>query len=958
MADSGLADWARRIDDARAAELRSEYGPKRELSVLLGTAYPPLAPARTWQVEAMDAIAREGWTRQLTSAAVAARVRSDVDGLRDDAFKEALRRASWTLKARIALRELLPPDLGGADVDATSRELSHLADAVVDAALEEAKASVADRGGEPMRRDGSASSLVVFGMGKLGGRELNAGSDVDLNFVYDSDEGASGVDLHRHWTRVVRRAVVSLEEATSDGFVWRVDLRLRPEGSTGALVNSVAATERYYETWGRLWERAALLRARAIAGDLELGAIVTREVFAPFVFRRAVEPALATALAELVARSRVELSEDPERDLKLGPGGIREAEFFIQALQLIWGGREPALRVQGSLVALARLRSQGLVTDREQREIVAAYLLLRRVEHALQWRTGFQTHLLPRDPDELAALARTLGYGDAGALSAELDRARETVAGLFQSLLPTEPRPISPYQAMVSLLGGDEERLAPAVAEVFGDADVAEHLRALARRPDGLLGELTSERHPGLADRVLGAIADSPDPEQAARYLRSFFGRFRSASAYITALAEEPRRAHRLATVLGASSFVGDALVAQPDLAGVVLFGKTVLSDEDARQAVADELSTFEHTRYRDDDERLDGFVGALRRAKGKVTINVAVSDLAGGMSTREATRRLSHVADETLQRTVDFVFGGDTRGISVVAMGKLGGLDIGYASDLDVLFIYDPACAPADHDPAEYFSRAAQRIIRLVSIPHPAGLGYQLDTRLRPSGAQGLLVTSIDSFARYHGVGVDGEPRPSVLSSGAAWERQALLRARPFAGDAALCARVRSIAHVAAYERGAPPPEEVHRLRQRMEAELAREREGHYDLKAGFGGLLDIEFAVQWLQMHHGKDEAVRTTDTGDALEALRRCGFLAESDYSALRDGYTFLRRLEQRIHILRGTGSSTVGERTPGLVQLARRMRFADTAHSTAAQTLMARYRAVTRAVRESYLRVLGV
>ena len=353
-----------------------------------------------------------------------------------------------------------------------------------------------------------------------------------------------------------------------------------------------AAAERYYETWGRLWERAALLRARPCAGDLELGRLLTRELLTPFVYRSTVDPTIAEALTELVLRARNELSPDPERDLKLGPGGIREAEFFVQSLQLVWGGREQALRVQGTLPALARLRSQGLVSDREARHIAESYVLLRRVEHRVQWASGVQTHLLPGDPEEFARLARGLGFSHSSGLVLELERARERINQTFQSLTPTTSQRNSPRAARVNELEGDDPELGRVAEEQFSSADMGEHIAALARRPDGLLGALTRERHPDLAESVLDALASSADPEQAARYLRAYFGRFLAPAAYVKALGDDRRALQRLITAFGASAFIGDAVASRPELADVILFGGGAVSDPHA--AVTAEIANAE----------------------------------------------------------------------------------------------------------------------------------------------------------------------------------------------------------------------------------------------------------------------------------------------------------------------------------------------------------------------------
>jgi glutamate-ammonia-ligase adenylyltransferase len=321
--------------------------------LVLGAAYPVLVPQRPALLEAIATLAREGLTTRRLRLDILGRLNEAVAGRTPgEDWQRALQRAVWLEKVRIALREVLPPKLGGAELPETARELSELADAVVEVVLAEATGHVTSRFGAPRHEDGSVAKLCVLGMGKLGGLELNAGSDIDIVFVYDTDEAQGDVTPHDFFTRVVRRAVSHIESTAPEGMIFRVDLRLRPEGSQGALVNSLSAFERYYETWGRLWERAAMLRARPVAGDAELGAALEREVLGPFVYRREVDPSIAAGLTDMVLRSRAELSLHPSRDLKLGPGGIREAEFFVQTLQLVWGGQEPSLRVRGTLTAL------------------------------------------------------------------------------------------------------------------------------------------------------------------------------------------------------------------------------------------------------------------------------------------------------------------------------------------------------------------------------------------------------------------------------------------------------------------------------------------------------------------------------------------------------------------------------------------------------------------------------
>ena len=510
-----------------------------------------------------------------------------------DGTLSVLRRVAWVEKARIALRELLPHTLGGAPFVVTAREISWLAEALLEIACAEANEHVARRLGSPRTADGSRSEFVALGMGKLGGLELNAGSDIDLCFVYDTDEGSSESTLHEHWSRVARRVVQNMELPTDEGSAWRVDLRLRPEGSRGAVVNSMAASERYYEIWGRLWERSALIRARPVAGDLGLGSRFMREVATPFVYRREVDPQIVAVLAELLARARIELRSDSTGDLKLGLGGIREVEFFVQALQLVWGGRDRSLRVTGTFAALERLRGASFVTEREARLLAEAYTLLRCVEHRIQWHSGIQTHRLPKEDATLELLARSLGMQSAARLILELDRARSVVAEAFASLNEGSNWPKSRHLALFALIDRinnpapvdhvkqsestpppplimDKQRhtssrpLPPAAndfEEIGVPVELIEHFAMLAKRPDSLLGGLTRERFANLTEVVLDAIAQSADPEQAALALRLVFGRINYPGAYFAALSEDERAVRRLITALASSSFIADTLV-------------------------------------------------------------------------------------------------------------------------------------------------------------------------------------------------------------------------------------------------------------------------------------------------------------------------------------------------------------------------------------------------------------
>ena len=976
-----FAELAERIDAALAKRLLGELGPAyagtsdlaRDAAVLLAVCYPALAafvrsePAAVTRLIDDLSVPR---SRERYLGLLATELGEDADEQRT---RRLLRRFAARERARIALREVLPRSAGGADVDETSRELAMLADATLEAALAEAMRWAERRFGRALSSTGAEAGFVVIGMGKLGGEELNAGSDIDLIYFYDSDAGevidpegdASGMTLNEYWQRVARRLTATIEDSTEDGPVWRVDLRLRPEGGAGPLVSSLASAERYYESFGRLWERAAMLRARPVAGDLALGERLLASI-SSFVWRRRIDPSLATELIQLVRRARSELSQNPERDLKLGPGGIREAEFFVQALQLIWGGRDPSLRTRSTLVALARLESKGLCTQREASDINDAYLALRRAEHVVQTATGVQTHDLP-EGEGLHRLAKTLGFSSADAFSAALASHRRRVERRFLSLNPAGEAPDATW---TSLLAALERRDARAVIDALRAASTPDRLEGpdiedyfaafasslleLAAHPDSLLGGRTRETFPGLAETFLDALFEAGDPAQAARYLRVFFGRVRQVAVYVRLVFADSAALRRLIAVLGASAFVGDALCNNPELGDMILFSRDAPSEASARAEV---LSGLEKPPPPEEDPE-EAFVESLRLSKTRLVLSVALADLSGAFGVREVNRVLTSVADASLEAAVRRALRtSKPEGLAVIAMGKLGGAEISYGSDLDVIFVFDPERAPDPIDAVGYFTKVARKVIRYISTFHGAGPGYELDTRLRPSGNQGLLVTSLEAFARYHGASVDSAP-----SRAAVWERMALVRARAAAGDLELGARAIAFARKAAF---GPPPHfasavsEVQHIRSRVAREASHEREGILDLKLGRGGILDIEFLCQVLLIMHGElsEGHPDVGETPRAIAVLTAGGVLSAEDGRTLQEAYAFLRLLELRVRVMRGDAAHVIEEGSVRLPSIARRMGMRDHPTMPAKTRLLERYRAVTSAVRALSERLLS-
>jgi glutamate-ammonia-ligase adenylyltransferase len=977
----GEAETARRAFVAAAkADGVNVNDEMADYATLLSCAYPALAHALLSRPDDAVFLLKSGTKTARDGRSYRRLLLPQITRWTDEAeVGRALRRFVTREKLRIATREL--GNMPNAGLEVTAREMSDLADVAIDVALQHAQAVVEERFGTPLCAAGKRCPFAVIGMGKLGGRELNVGSDVDLLLIYETDDGTVERDgapteqtLHEHFVRVAQRMTALLETPTEDGLAFRVDLRLRPEGSRGPLVNALAAAEHYYESWGRTWERAALVRARPSAGDLAFGARALAAL-EPFVWRRRVDPKIAAEMANLLKRGRTEIARgpgaEPERDLKLGEGGIREAEFFVQSLQLVWGGLSPSLRTSNTMAALRRLRARGLVSEREGREVGDAYVLFRRVEHRVQFATMQQTHSLPRG-ELLERIARSLDYAGGAALEEALDAHRQQVSDSFASLLADAP-PLTLDPALEAALDArDDAALAQILGPLFAgawSAELSRHVLALAARPDDPLGAATRDRVPTLAPLLLEALATAADPEQAARYTATFFRRLRSSSGYARALADDPRAARRLANMFGASAFLATSVLARPELADRLLFGSGAPSVASARAALDEELAASVSASATDDAvDRADQLAGGLRRAKGRVTLEVGLADLSGEVSTRQAMDILSELADGTLARALDFAVaerGGRVK-LAVIAMGALGGRAIGYGSDLDIFFVYEgepeDEAGAVDDDLEVLAIRTAQRVLRLVGAPHGDGPGYDLDTRLRPSGNQGLLVVSRDAFARYH-IGQVAGATPDSGRHADPWERQALVKARFVAGDRALGEKVIAIAERAAYDAqsyGAPDAEKLHRLRLRMEREIGRERHGsgrdRYDLKVGLGGIVDVEFAVQFLQMRHGADLRLRTGDTERALDALEAGGYLEPPLAATLRDGYRFLRQLEQRLRIVHGASVHLLEEGAPGMEELARRIGMRATARASAAEELLDRYRVTTRDVRAAYATAL--
>lgn len=880
------------------------------------------------------------------------------------ALRRTKHRAFLRITARdVALRTPVPE---------ICAELSTVAEVAIDLAAAAARRLVAARHGPAVGPGGEPLRFVVVGMGKLGGRELNYSSDVDLLYFYDRDEGHAGaLTPHQHFTRVSETITRLLGEVTADGFVFRVDLRLRPEGQSGPLCNSLGSAERYYEAWGRTWERIAWLRARPVGGDHALG----HELLArlePWIYRRSMDLDTLDAIADLKRQTQrrrqaaVALGRATGVDLKLDRGGIRAVEFFVNALQLLYAGRNPALRDPSTLGALDRLYAAGLLNDADHDRLAAAYLLYRRIEHRLQMEDERQTQRLPVGP-RLDALARRLGFEGprpGASLLAGVDAHRREVGAMFDDLLavsagPEERDAIAPEARL--LLSPDAttaERVEICRQAGLTDPEQAVHLLDVAgRHPESPLSPRASARMADLGLRLLTEVLRSAAPERALTHLTAFLSVVGPRRLYLDTLRERPAVARLLVSVFADSDFLSDALLRQPELIDDLYGRPPVQTDRAAFRSALDAATA------RVDPGDVEAWLNAVGGFKQRETLRIGLADLAGELDHLGVEAALTGLAEAVLAAVVERAEAlvaarhgrPEDASFCVLGLGKLGGRELSYGSDLDLVFLYDrdgTTAGPRPLSHLEWFTRLAQRTISLLSLPTRVGALYAVDTRLRPAGGQGTLVTRLARFEAWHRTHAGG------------WERLALVRARPVAGDPALCDTVADCLRRLTYERPPPPglEAEIRRLRARMLAEVAREGPGRYNPKAGRGGLVEIELVVQLLQIRFGRENpALRTTNTVRALEALREAGVLADGDVpDVLIEAHRFLRRLDHRLRIARGQPAVELRTDRPSRDRVARRLGYRrdPLAHDGGepGDRLLEDYRRMTDHVRELYERLI--
>jgi glutamate-ammonia-ligase adenylyltransferase len=811
------------------------------------------------------------------------------------ADEAALHQRLRTLRQRVWLVATARDLAGEADLAEVTAAWSTLAEVCITAALDFHHAALAARHGEPRDKEGQVQEMVVVGMGKLGGGELNVSSDIDLIYLYpeEGDTAADNATIkpisnHEFFIRLGRKLTAALGENTADGYVFRVDLRLRPWGDSGPFAMGFEMLEDYLVAQGRPWERYAWIKARPLTGTRhdELAAIVR-----PFVFRKYLDFGAFAAIRDLHVQIRREVARrEMAHNVKLGPGGIREIEFTAQVFQLIRGGRIVALQQHPTLTVLGELVKSGLMTSDAQQELAAAYDFLRRLEHRIQYLDDAQTQQLPDDVESQAMLAEAMGFADYTALTASLDKHRNKVTRHFEQVFAAPQTDQMSHPLATVCCGTADAATARALLENAGYDD-PERVRAtldVLHQNTARLAESTQLRLNALLPPALEVIGSQPDPLATLERFAALVQAIARRSTYLALLAEYPAALRQLVRLLAASPWAAQMITRQPQLLDELIAPQSLLSVPDWAQ-LAVQLCEELDAHPGDTEAQMD----ALRRFKQVQTLRLLAQDVAGRLTLEALSDHLSYLADTLLNETLARCWAGlktrhrDTPRFAVIGYGKLGGKELGYASDLDLVFLYDDA----DERAQEIYARLAQRINTWLGTLTPAGILYETDLRLRPDGASGLLVSSTDAFRDYQ------------LHHAWVWEHQALTRARFVCGDAAigdtfeaLRREVLSLPRDAAKLR-----EEVLAMREKMHAGHVNDSD-LFDLKHDHGGIVDVEFCVQYLVLRHCAAHPELVDNVGN-IALLKRAGAagLIPTDLAqAAADAYRELRRQQHAIKL----------------------------------------------------------
>ncbi|MCH8045098.1 MAG: bifunctional [glutamate--ammonia ligase]-adenylyl-L-tyrosine phosphorylase/[glutamate--ammonia-ligase] adenylyltransferase [Planctomycetes bacterium] len=861
----------------------------------------------------------------------------------------ALRR----FKRRETLRISYGDIVHGQSLETVTRQISYLADAIIEAALLAARRKLEAKRGQPLRPDGQPARFVVLALGKLGGTELNYSSDIDLILLYDEDgktdgktDGKRQIANSEFFAELTRQLVKLLSVPTELGSPYRVDLRLRPEGKLGPLVSSLQSARHYYDVLGRTWERQAYVKARPVAGDLNLGAEFLSEM-TPWIYRNYLSRADISGIKALKRRieHRAHRKGINEHDVKTGHGGIRDIEFVIQFLQLLNGGDLPNLRTGNTLEAIAQLEQARCLTDQERNILEENYRFLRKIEHRLQIMLDLQTHAIPDDPAEKRKLAIRLGYSDtedATALAAfEADYQQRTQLNrkildhLLHDAFEDDGEAAPEVDLVLDPDPSDED-----IREVLGrypfkDIPAAyHHLMDLGEERIRFLSTRRC-RHflASIATALLEAISATPDPDATLLSLSKVSDSVGGKGVLWELFSFNPPTLHLYVELCASAPYLADILISNPgmidELLDSLLLGKLPTSqwlDETISELCrgAEDIDPILHS-FKNAQHLRIGVLDILGKEDIQAT-NAALSDIAQACLRQVVSRQYDRLIEKLGQPTIgEGPRAGEPCEPIIVGMGKFGGREPNYHSDLDLIFLYEDDGPTVVRRRGEvekkttnqhFFGELGQRIIKVANHLGPYGRLYEVDARLRPSGRSGSLATSIDGLLRYFTSG-DGQD----------WERQALCKARVVVGSPQASQRTMKAIRRAIFHKPwqSETAAEIRHMRKRLE-DTASKR----NLKRGPGGIVDVEFLVQLLQLKYGQQKPeVCHYNTLDALAALNEAGCLSDDDHAFLAESYRFLRGAEARLRIMNASGRHELPEDEQELATLAGLLKYSDAA-----------------------------
>ncbi|UZH03605.1 bifunctional [glutamate--ammonia ligase]-adenylyl-L-tyrosine phosphorylase/[glutamate--ammonia-ligase] adenylyltransferase [Pantoea anthophila] len=792
------------------------------------------------------------------------------------------------------------------------QQLSVLAEVLISRARDWVWQACCHDFGTPCNADGEAQPLLILGMGKLGGGELNFSSDIDLIFAWPENGTTRGgrreLDNAQFFTRMGQRLIKVLDQPTMDGFVYRVDMRLRPFGDSGPLVMSFAALEDYYQEQGRDWERYAMVKARLMGDDQDRWSLELQQMLRPFVYRRYIDFSVIQSLRNMKGMiSREVRRRGLKNNIKLGAGGIRETEFIVQVFQLIRGGRERSLQLRALLPTLEAIKTLALLPAEQVDALREAYLFLRRLENLLQSLGDEQTQTLPEDALHRARLAWAMDCADWGTLMTQLDSQMAAVRTIFDELIGEDTpeiddqRELAEFQVLWQDQLEDSE-LAPLVPQLSDEQRLSLHQTLEAFRQDisrRTIGPRGRQALDQLMPRLLSEVCLREDAAVTLSRVTPLLLGVLTRSTYLELLTEYHGALRHLIRLCAASPMVASQLARHPLLLDELLDPAT-LYQPTATDAYRDELRQYLLRIPTEDEEQQ---LEAVRQFKQAQHLRIAAADIAGTLPVMKVSDHLTWLAEAIIDSVVrqawtmmvqrygrpSHLTSEHERGFAVLGYGKLGGWELGYSSDLDLVFLHDcPADAVTDGersiDGRQFYLRLAQRIMHLFSTRTASGILYEVDARLRPSGAAGMLVSTFDAFDDYQ------------RNEAWTWEHQALVRARVVFGEAALGERFNAIRRaILSQSRSAEALQtEVREMREKMRTHLSNKHKGRWDIKTDAGGITDIEFIAQYLVLRYAAEqpELTRWSDNVRIFELMATYHKMAADEAEALTQAYVTLR------------------------------------------------------------------